>query len=127
MMKIEADDLWGHLRALWNRLETSDLNREAFEKNMKGHGAKVISALKSEIAACELLKFQNIRRFIDGIRSELCSWWDKCYFSKEQRALFKACGEGTYSLHCLDTDIVNLCENKYPGRFRSVFFLFFFK
>uniref|UniRef100_A0A0B6ZRP3 Protein regulator of cytokinesis 1 n=1 Tax=Arion vulgaris TaxID=1028688 RepID=A0A0B6ZRP3_9EUPU len=92
-MKAEADQLWERLRALWNRLETPTTDREGFEKNLKGHGAKVLSALKTQIEACQLLKFQNMRKFVDGIRKELIFWWDKCYFSKEQRAVFKAFNE----------------------------------
>lgn len=93
-MKRETGDLWDHLRALWDRLETADIDREAFELSLKGHGAKVISALRKEIQACELLKFQNLRRFIEGIRHELVSWWDKCFFSKDQRARFTAYNGG---------------------------------
>lgn len=94
-MKCECDDLWDRLRALWNRLETPDIDREAFELGQKGHGTKVIVALKSEIHACELLKFQNLRRFVEGIRTELVSWWNKCYYSKEQRTKFMAYNDGT--------------------------------
>uniref|UniRef100_A0A0B6ZVL8 Protein regulator of cytokinesis 1 n=1 Tax=Arion vulgaris TaxID=1028688 RepID=A0A0B6ZVL8_9EUPU len=90
IMKRETDDLWDCLKALWNRLETPDIDREGFGHNLRGHGEKVMSSLKTEIQACELLKFQNLRRFVEGIRNELISWWDKCYFSKEQRARFTA-------------------------------------
>ncbi|BFY98138.1 hypothetical protein BsWGS_01175 [Bradybaena similaris] len=96
-MKRETGDLWDHLRALWDRLETADIDREAFELSLKGHGAKVISSLRKEIQACELLKFQNLRRFIEGIRHELVSWWDKCFFSKDQRARFTAYNGDTYT------------------------------
>ncbi|CAL1540533.1 unnamed protein product [Lymnaea stagnalis] len=89
-MKQETADLWDKLKALWNRLETPDIDREAFELNHEGHGRKVISALKEQIAACELLKFQNMQRFIDGIRNELVSWYEKCFFSNEQREKFTA-------------------------------------
>ena len=93
-MITEVEDLWERLRALWNRLETPDIDREAFEESKKGHGKVVIEALKAEIAECEKLKFENMRKFIDGIRNELKSWWSKCYFSKEQRDQFKGFYEG---------------------------------
>ncbi|CAG5120269.1 unnamed protein product [Candidula unifasciata] len=96
-MKRETSDLWDTLRALWDRLETPDIDREGFELSLKGHGSKVISALRAEIQACELLKFQNLHRFIDCIRHELISWWDKCYFSKEQRARFTAYNGDDYT------------------------------
>lgn len=94
MMKTEADSLWERLKSLWNRLDTCDVDREDVQRKINGHGNKAIIALKAEIEACELLKLQNIRKFVDGIRSELNSWWDKCFFSKEQRNSFKASSEG---------------------------------
>ncbi|RUS81031.1 hypothetical protein EGW08_011197 [Elysia chlorotica] len=97
-MVTEVEDLWERLRALWNRLEISDIDREAFETNKKGHGKAVIEALKAEIVECEKLKFENMRKFIDGIRTELNSWWSKCYFSKEQRDEFR----GFYEEDCTE-------------------------
>ncbi|KAK0066647.1 protein regulator of cytokinesis 1-like isoform X4 [Biomphalaria pfeifferi] len=87
-MKQEADDLRNKLRSLWNRLETSDIDREEFEIQNEGHGSRVISNLKTQIAVCEKQKLQNLQRFISGIRKELALWWTKCYFSKEQRDKF---------------------------------------
>lgn len=89
-MKHETSDLWDRLKALWNRLETPDIDREAFELNIEGHGKRAISSLKDQIEACELLKFQNMQRFVDGIRNELVTWWEKCYFSEEQQDKFTA-------------------------------------
>ncbi|KAK0052021.1 protein regulator of cytokinesis 1-like isoform X2 [Biomphalaria pfeifferi] len=87
-MKQEADDLRAKLRSLWNRLETSDIDREEFEIQNEGHGSRVISNLKTQIAACEKQKLQNLQRFISGIRKELALWWTKCYFNKEQQDKF---------------------------------------
>ncbi|XP_059159147.1 protein regulator of cytokinesis 1-like isoform X2 [Physella acuta] len=103
-MKRETSDLWDRLKALWNRLETPDIDREAFELNNEGHGKRTISSLKDQIEACELLKFQNMQRFVDGIRNELVTWWEKCYFSKEQQDKFtafkeKECSEEILQAH----------------------------
>lgn len=46
--------------------------------------------LKVEIAKCEKLKFDNIQRFVEGMRKEIVEWWDKCFFSREQREDFTA-------------------------------------
>ncbi|GFR74723.1 protein regulator of cytokinesis 1 [Elysia marginata] len=97
-MITEVEDLWERLRALWNRLEITDIDREAFEEGKKGHGKAVIEALKKEIEACEKLKFENMRKFVDGIRSELKAWWAKCYYSKEQRDQF----QGFYEDDCTE-------------------------
>jgi len=88
-LKDQVAEKWNLLKALWNRLETPDIDREEFEMNKEGHGKKVLEALKEEIQACEQLKFQNMQKFITGIRTELVSWWDNCYFSHQQRASFQ--------------------------------------
>ena len=93
-LKKEVSYLWEHLRALWDRLETPDIEREEFEYNKEGHGKKVIALIREEIEACEKLKFQNMQKFIVGIRNELVTWWDKCFYSPAQRSAFKEFHEG---------------------------------
>lgn len=44
--------------------------------------------LKAEISRCEKLKFDNIQRFVEGMRKEIVEWWDKCFYSREQREQF---------------------------------------
>lgn len=51
---------------------------------------KYFLQLKVEIAKCEKLKFDNIQRFVEGMRKEIVEWWDKCFFSREQREDFTA-------------------------------------
>ena len=50
--------------------------------------------MREEIARCDLLKLQNIRSVIEGTRKELEEWWDKCYYSSEERAKFKPFYDG---------------------------------
>lgn len=94
LMRRDLEDLWSRLKALWDRLETPEIDREAFELNKVGHGKLVMAAIKEEIQVCEQLKYENIGKFIHGIRSELQTWWDKCFYSAEQRSVFKCCSEG---------------------------------
>lgn len=42
-----------------------------------------------EISRCEQLKLLNMRQVIVATRQQLTEWWDKCYYSQEQRAQFK--------------------------------------
>ena len=90
----EVSDLWDRLKALWTRLETPDIDREEFELNKEGHGRRIVEALTEEIRACELLKFQNMQKFVLGIRKELLVWWDKCFLSQQQRSAFSKYYEG---------------------------------
>ena len=45
--------------------------------------------LKEEIRRCEELMVANIKQVIEATRNELVEWWDKCYFSQQQREAFK--------------------------------------
>ena len=90
----ETESLWSDLDALWNRLDVPNEEREAFRCGKDGHKSAVLEALRTEIARCQALKFENIQRFVDGIRTELQSLWMKCFFSKEQRELFKFMHDG---------------------------------
>ncbi|XP_056269272.1 protein regulator of cytokinesis 1b isoform X4 [Pseudoliparis swirei] len=44
--------------------------------------------LRAEVERLEELKLLNIRNVTDAIRSELAAFWDKCFFSAEQRRAF---------------------------------------
>jgi len=101
-IKQEVSDLWYQLRALWDRLETPDIDREEFELHKDGHGKKLIRSLQDEIEACEKLKFQNMQKFVVHIRNELVSWWDKCYYSTQQRKAFHYFEEDNFTESLLE-------------------------
>jgi len=46
--------------------------------------------LKKELKRCEALKAANIAVFVQGLRAELEDWWNKCFYSTEQRQQFAA-------------------------------------
>ncbi|KAK3094373.1 hypothetical protein FSP39_000913 [Pinctada imbricata] len=87
-LQKEVKDLWVRVTVLWDRLETSEAERDAFKKGKDGIKNDVKQALQEEITKCEQLKFENIQRFVEGMRKEMVEWWDKCFYSKEQRDQF---------------------------------------
>ena len=56
--------------------------------------------LKAEISRCEKLKFDNIQRFVEGMRKEIVEWWDKCFYSREQREQFTSYFNGKTKQNC---------------------------
>lgn len=101
-MQKEVTELWGRISCLWDRLEISEAERSHFKKDKSGIKAPLIEALKVEIARCEKLKFDNIQRFVEGMRKEIVEWWDKCFFSREQREDFTAYFNENYTEALLD-------------------------
>lgn len=89
-MKKKVDELWDRLHVLWDRLDIGESERVNFSKGKEGVKEPVLISLKEEIARCEKLKFENIQRFVEGMRKELTEWWDKCYYSQQQRSSFTA-------------------------------------
>lgn len=44
--------------------------------------------LQQEVDRLEELKLQNLKSVIQAIRAELAHYWDKCFYSQEQRDNF---------------------------------------
>ncbi|XP_050397796.1 protein regulator of cytokinesis 1 isoform X1 [Patella vulgata] len=88
-IKQTCDDLWLSVKSLWDRLDISESERQQFCTGKEGYKSKVLQALREEILRCEQLKLQNIQRFVEGIRKELTEWWDKCFYSADQREHFE--------------------------------------
>ncbi|XP_074643417.1 protein regulator of cytokinesis 1-like [Tubulanus polymorphus] len=95
-----AAELRDRLNVLWIRLETAEEERAQFSSMHTGFKPAVIQSLREEIARCELLKFENMKKFVDGARKELVEWWDKCFYSPQQRDEFRpfTCTEYTEDL-----------------------------
>ncbi|XP_052225919.1 protein regulator of cytokinesis 1-like isoform X3 [Dreissena polymorpha] len=92
-----VQELWERLHVLWDRLETPKHEQEMFEEGKEGFKPAVVHALREEIAKCEAQKLANIQKFVDGMRKELETWWNKCYFSARQRSEFKYFTDANYT------------------------------
>ncbi|XP_062612048.1 protein regulator of cytokinesis 1-like isoform X3 [Saccostrea cucullata] len=101
-LEKEVGDLWERIVCLWDRLEISEAERSHFRSDKAGIKPPVIEALKAEIARCEKLKFDNIQRFVEGMRKEIVEWWDKCFYSRQQREDFTAYFNENYTEALLD-------------------------
>lgn len=60
--------------------------------------------LQAEVLRLEELKLLNIRNVTDAIRSEIAVFWEKCFFSTDQRQDFAPYFSGGFS--CFDIWIV---------------------
>ncbi|KAK5618545.1 hypothetical protein CRENBAI_016865, partial [Crenichthys baileyi] len=76
------------IQQLWNRLQVPQEERELFNEHMVTSRRRNLEALQSEVQRLEELKLQNIRNVTEAIRSEIAVFWEKCFFSIEQRQNF---------------------------------------
>ncbi|XP_070541094.1 protein regulator of cytokinesis 1-like [Ptychodera flava] len=97
-----ADSLRESITTLWDRLMVDSSEREKFLAEHSGYKPKVIEALQKEVARLEELKKQNIQRVTEGIREELKTWWDKCFYSRQQRHAFTAAYDDNFTEELLE-------------------------
>ncbi|KAM9861211.1 protein regulator of cytokinesis 1b isoform 2-T2 [Aulostomus maculatus] len=76
------------IQQLWDRLQVPQEEREAFNEHMVMSKKKNLDALEGEVLRLEELKLRNICNVTDAIRSEIAVFWEKCFFSVDQRQAF---------------------------------------
>ncbi|KAF4792583.1 Protein regulator of cytokinesis 1 [Turdus rufiventris] len=74
--------------ALWERLQIPEEERESSAVHQSWSRVKTLRALQQEVDRLEELKLQNLKSVIQAIRTELADYWDKCFYSQEQRDNF---------------------------------------
>ncbi|XP_071480181.1 protein regulator of cytokinesis 1-like isoform X1 [Diadema antillarum] len=85
-----AEDLRDKVTALWNRLSIPQEERDVSASKLEGHKPSTLTTLREEVAKLEDLKKKNLKKVVDAIREELESWWNKCFYSRQQRNQFEA-------------------------------------
>ncbi|XP_075431587.1 protein regulator of cytokinesis 1 isoform X2 [Ascaphus truei] len=101
--EVLCEELRSQITELWDRLQVAEAEREAFAVYMTGSKGKIIKALQDELSRLQELKLQNIKQIVDVIRTELTSYWEKCFYSTEQREAFSPFSDDGYNedLLCL--------------------------
>ncbi|XP_047437342.1 protein regulator of cytokinesis 1b isoform X2 [Mugil cephalus] len=76
------------IQRLWDRLQVPQEEREVFNEHMVSSKKRNLEALQAEVQRLEDLKLLNIRNVTDAIRSEIAVFWEKCFYSTDQRQAF---------------------------------------
>ncbi|XP_057700793.1 protein regulator of cytokinesis 1-like isoform X1 [Corythoichthys intestinalis] len=76
------------IQQLWDRLQVPQEEREVFNEHMVMSKKSNLKALQAGIDHLEELKLKNMCHVTDAIRSEIAVFWEKCFFSTEQRQAF---------------------------------------
>ncbi|KAM6317962.1 protein regulator of cytokinesis 1-like [Podargus strigoides] len=90
-------DLRSRIVALWERLQVPAEERQSSAVHTAGSRARVMKALQMEVDRLEELKLQNMKSVIQAIRAELAGFWDKCFYSQEQREAFSPYNDEDYT------------------------------
>ncbi|XP_053933166.1 protein regulator of cytokinesis 1 isoform X2 [Cuculus canorus] len=92
-----CEELRSRIIALWDRLQVPVEEREASAVHIAGCRAKTRKALQLEVENLEELKLQNMKAVIQAIRAEMAEYWDKCFYSQEQREGFTPYNDENYT------------------------------
>ncbi|XP_051504273.1 protein regulator of cytokinesis 1-like isoform X2 [Myxocyprinus asiaticus] len=99
------------IQELWERLQIPQEERNAISEHMVLSKRKNMEALQSEVKRLEELKHKNIQNVTETIRKEIAVFWDKCFYSADQRQAFVPYYDDDFSEDCLslhDAEIVRL-------------------
>ncbi|KAG7315216.1 hypothetical protein KOW79_021304 [Hemibagrus wyckioides] len=76
------------IQELWDRLHISQEDRDAIAEHMSMSKKRNMEALQAEVNRLEELKLRNIQDLTKTIREEITVFWDKCFYSLDQRQAF---------------------------------------
>ncbi|KAL7830999.1 hypothetical protein SRHO_G00305010 [Serrasalmus rhombeus] len=102
------------IQELWDRLQISQEDRDAISENMTLSKKRNMEALQAEVNRLEELKLKNIKNVTMAIRDDIAVFWEKCFYSTEQRQAFVPYyddnfNEDLLSLH--DAEILRLKQH----------------
>ncbi|XP_031443826.1 protein regulator of cytokinesis 1 isoform X2 [Phasianus colchicus] len=118
-------ELRSRITELWERLQVPEEERQSFAVHMTGSKAKTREALKLEVGRLEELKLQNMKSVVQAIRAELAEYWDKCFYSQEQRDAFSPYYDEDYTeallqLHDIEVEKVKSYYRTHKELFEAV-------
>lgn len=86
-LENEKAVLMDKLTVLWDMMKIEEKERKFFLSKHTDCRVSNLNAIKEEIARCEEIKKQNLSKYIDALREELLSLWNKCYLSQSLNML----------------------------------------
>ena len=86
-LESEKAALMDKLTVLWNVLKVDEKEKEKFLSEHTDCSVSNLNAIKNEISKYEEMKRQNISKYVDSVKEELCSLWKKCFVSQSLNML----------------------------------------
>ncbi|XP_051756463.1 protein regulator of cytokinesis 1b isoform X1 [Ctenopharyngodon idella] len=99
------------IQELWERLQIPQEERDAVFEHMTLTKKRNMEALQAEVKRLEELKIKNMQNVTEAIRKEIAVFWDKCFYSADQRQAFVPYYDDDFSEELLslhDAEIVRL-------------------
>ncbi|XP_062845980.1 protein regulator of cytokinesis 1b isoform X1 [Trichomycterus rosablanca] len=85
------------IRELWDKLQISQADRDAISEHMTLSKKRNMEALHAEVQRLEELKLRNMKNLTTAIREEIAEFWNKCFYSTDQRQAFLPYSDDNFS------------------------------
>ncbi|KAI2662434.1 Protein regulator of cytokinesis 1 [Labeo rohita] len=100
------------IHELWERLQIPQEERDAISEHMTLSKKRNMQALQAEVKRLEELKIKNIQNVTEAIRNEIAVFWDKCFYSADQRQAFVPYYDDDFSEELLSLHDAEILEKK---------------
>ncbi|XP_072482169.1 protein regulator of cytokinesis 1-like [Notamacropus eugenii] len=103
--------LRSRIMELWLWLQIPMEEREALAASLTGSKSKIREMLQLEADRLEDLRLQNLKKMITAIRVELVLYWERCFYSQQQKEAFTHYYDENYTeilLQLHDEELVKL-------------------
>lgn len=105
-MRFQIEDMRKRLRQLWKFLDIPEDQQRKFEK-YTDVTQTTYDKLHFEVERCEQIKKENIRVFIERVRTEIEEYWEKCLKSHAERLRFPS-----FTANTFNEDVLELHEDE---------------
>lgn len=119
-IKHECEQMLQKLEVLWDCLEAPNSTRQMYRNIAAEYKKSSVKELSGQLKLCKIMKQDNMKLFIEKLRSRLVEQWDKIYKSQQERDRLELFRSDTYNEDLLQLHEIELeeCtrfynENKY--------------
>lgn len=86
-IKHELEQMLQKLEVLWECLEAPSSSRQMYRNYAAECKVSSVKHLRGQLKVCKIMKQENMKMFIEKLRTKLVEQWDKIYKSQQDRDL----------------------------------------
>lgn len=109
-IKRECEQMLQKLEVLWDCLEAPSSSRSMYRNIAAECKMSSVKELSGQLKICKISKQENMKLFIEKLRSKLVEQWDKIYKSQQERDRLELFRSDTYNEDLLQLHEIELEE-----------------
>lgn len=109
-IKYDCDQMLQKLEVLWDCLEAPSSSRAMYRQIAAECKVSSVRELSGQLKLCKTMKQENMKLFIEKLRSKLVDQWDKIHKSQQERDRFEFFRNDTYNEDLLQLHEIELEE-----------------